>query len=88
MSLIKVEAIIQPERLDQVKSALEEKGFASMTVSNVAGRGEMKGIKLRFSHHKSVGLLPKVKIELIVCDDEVDFLMRKVRISKRARRYW
>jgi len=84
MSLIKVEAIIQPERLDQVKSALEEKGFASMTVSNVAGRGEMKGIKLRFSHPKNVGLLPKVKIELIVCDDEVDFLIDVISAALRT----
>jgi len=56
-----------------------------MTVSNVAVRGEMKSIKLRFRPHpKNVGLLPKVKIELIVCDDEVDFLIDVISAALRT----
>jgi len=44
----KIEAIIRPERLEQVKLALEERGFIAMTVTEVLGRGEQKGIKLQY----------------------------------------
>jgi nitrogen regulatory protein P-II 1 len=40
----KIEAIIRPEKLDNVKLALEEKGFIGLTVSEVKGRGRQKGI--------------------------------------------
>ena len=46
--LKKIEAIIRPEQLDVVKKALAEKGFVAMTVSEVLGRGEQKGIKLQY----------------------------------------
>ena len=44
----KIEAIIKPERLEVVKKALVDKGFVAMTVSEVLGRGEQKGIKLQY----------------------------------------
>ena len=77
--MMKVETIIRPERLDRVKNALEEKGFVSMTVSEVTGRGEQKGIKLQFrGKDMEVDLLSKVKIELIVEDQDVDFLIETI----------
>ena len=44
----KIEAIIQEERLNEVKNALEEKGFVGLTISHVSGRGQQKGISLQW----------------------------------------
>jgi len=83
--MMKVEAVIRPERLDQVKKALEEKGYVGMTVSEVTGRGEQKGIKLQFrGRTMDVDLLPKVKIELIVKDDLVDDLVEAISTAART----
>jgi nitrogen regulatory protein P-II 1 len=85
--MMKVEAIIRPERLDQVKKALEEKGFVGMTVSEVTGRGEQKGIKLQFrGRTMDVDLLPKVRIELIVKDEVVDDLIETISTAARTGR--
>ena len=69
----KVEAIIREERLTPVKAALEEKSYWGMTVSEVSGRGHQRGIALqgRAGEYR-VDLLPKIKIELVVFDDDVD----------------
>jgi nitrogen regulatory protein P-II 1 len=83
--MMKVEAVIRPERLDQVKKALEEKGFVGMTVSEVTGRGEQKGIKLQFrGRTMDVDLLPKVRIELIVRDEVVDDLIETISAAART----
>ncbi len=82
---MKVEGVIRPERLDQVKKALEEKGFVGMTVSEVTGRGEQKGIKLQFrGRTMDVDLLPKVRIELIVKDEVVDELIETISAAART----
>jgi len=83
--MMKVEAVIRPERLDQVKKALEEKGFVGMTVSEVTGRGEQKGIKLQFrGRTMDVDLLPKVRIELIVKDEVIDDLIETITAAART----
>jgi nitrogen regulatory protein P-II 1 len=82
---MRVEAIIQPERLERLLAALEEKGFVSMTVSDVVGRGEQRGIKLRYNGRADSGkLLSKVRIELVVCDYEVDFLIETIAEAVRT----
>jgi len=84
----KVEAIIRPERLEQVKRALEEKGFVAMTVSEVKGRGEQKGITLQFrGRTMDIDLLPKVKIEMVVKDDVVDAVVDTIVKAARTGRY-
>ncbi|MFA6173454.1 MAG: P-II family nitrogen regulator [Kiritimatiellales bacterium] len=60
-------AIIQPDRLDPVLDALEEKEIHLVTVSNVMGRGRQKGIAAVYRSHKEAGsLLKKVKLEIVV----------------------
>ena len=82
---MKVEAIIPPERLERLLAALEEKGFVSMTVSEVIGRGEQRGIQLWYHRRtENVDLLSKVRIELIVCDYEVDFLIETITEAVRT----
>jgi len=83
----KVEAIIREERLDAVKKALEEKSYFGMTVSEVSGRGKQKGIPLQWRVGEyRVDLLPKLKIELVVLDDDVstviDAIVSKARTGE------
>jgi nitrogen regulatory protein P-II 1 len=69
----KVEAIIREEKLDAVKNALEKRGYFGMTVSEVSGRGKQKGLTLQWRVGEyRVDLLPKLKIELVVQDDDVE----------------
>ena len=68
----KIEAIIREEKLDAVKEALENYGYLGMTVSEVSGRGRQGGLMLqwRVGEYK-VEFLPKVKIEVVVLDEDV-----------------
>jgi nitrogen regulatory protein P-II 1 len=68
----KIEAIIREEKLDAVKKALEENSYYGMTVSEVSGRGKQMGIALqRRAGEYRVDLLPKLKIELVVLEEDV-----------------
>lgn len=85
MKLIK--AIIKPERFEIVKKALEDKGVTGMTVSEVQGRGEQKGITLEYRGKPMVvDMLPKIQIELIVRDNETDDLVATIIGSARSGR--
>jgi nitrogen regulatory protein P-II 1 len=80
-----VKAIIKPERFEFVKKALEEKGFVGMTVVEVKGRGEQKGITLQYRGRKmTVDLLPKVQIEIAVRDSDLDLLVSTITESART----
>ena len=80
-----VKAIIRPERLEMVKKALEENGFAGMTITEVMGRGEQKGIALEYRGGRMmVDLLPKVQVEIIVPYEKVDLLVRTITESCRT----
>jgi len=69
----KVEAIIRIERLDIVKGILSENGFLSLTITEVKGRGVQGGITERYRGTEYVvDLLPKVKIETVVDDKDVE----------------
>ncbi len=88
MDLKKIEAIIRPERLEQVKKALEEHGFIAMTVSEVLGRGEQKGIKLQYrGGTMEVDLLPKLKLEIFLADKDVDTAMEVICSSARTGKF-
>jgi len=88
IEMMKIEAIIRPERQEQVKKALEEKGFVAMTMSEVLGRGEQKGIKLQYRGGTlDVDLLPKLKIEMIVGDDEAETVMKTICDAARTGKF-
>ena len=72
----KIEAIVREEKFHLIKIALEEKGYISMTVSDVMGRGKQKGISLkwRVGEHR-IEFLPKKKIEMIVDDADVPVII-------------
>ena len=80
-----IQAVIRPEKLDDVKRALEEKGFIAMTITDVKGRGEQKGIILQYRGKKvQVDLLPKVKVEVVVQDGEAEAAIAAIRDSART----
>jgi nitrogen regulatory protein P-II 1 len=67
--MLKIEAIIKPEKLEDVKEALDAKGHSSMTIQDVEGRGRQKGIQLEWRVGTyNVEFLPKIKLE-IVCEE-------------------
>ena len=71
----KIDAIIKPFKLDDVREALAEVGITGMTVTEVKGFGRQKGhTELYRGAEYMVDFLPKVKIEIVVTDDIVDSL--------------
>jgi nitrogen regulatory protein P-II 1 len=80
-----VQAVIRPEKLDVVVKNLEERGFNAVTVIEVKGRGEQKGITLEYRGRKmEVNLLPKVKIETVVRDEDVEAVIGVIRSSAKT----
>jgi nitrogen regulatory protein P-II 1 len=80
-----VKAIIKPERFEFVKKALEDKGFNGMTITDVKGRGEQKGITLEYRGGKyNVDLLPKIQIEIVIRDTDIDNLITTITDSART----
>jgi nitrogen regulatory protein P-II 1 len=80
-----VKAIIKPERFEFVKKALEDKGFIGMTISEVKGRGEQKGIALQYRGGlMTVDLLPKIQLEIVIRDAEVDNLVTTITEAART----
>jgi nitrogen regulatory protein P-II 1 len=80
-----VQAIIKPERLDSVKKALEDKGFIALSIIEIKGRGEQKGITLEYRGKKvEVDTLPKVKLEIVVKDEDVNPIISIIRSAART----
>ena len=80
-----VQAIIRPERFEDVKRSLEDKGFIAMSITEMRGRGEQKGIRLsQRGRTVEVDVLPKVKLELVVEDEHVEPIVSIIRGSART----
>lgn len=75
----RIEAIIRPEKLEELRETLDEKGFSGMTVTEVKGRGTQKGVVLewRVGEYK-VEFLPKVRLEMVVLDKDVDEVVKSI----------
>jgi nitrogen regulatory protein P-II 1 len=81
----KIEAIIKPFKLEEVKDALGEIGIEGMTVSEVKGCGRQKGhTEIYRGSEYSVDLLPKVKIEIVVPDNRANDAIAAVIHSART----
>jgi len=81
----KIEAIIREEKLDAVRKAIDEIGYFGMTVTEVSGRGKQGGITLQWrvgEYH--VDFLPKVKIEVVVLDDDVSKILNLITANART----
>ena len=81
----KLEAIIQPFKLDEVKEALKAIGIDGMTISEVRGHGRQKGHKEVYRGQEyNVDLLPKVKLEMVVMDDRSEEVIRTIVAAART----
>lgn len=75
----KIEAIIKPFKLDDVKEALSEVNIQGMTISEVKGHGRQKGhTEIYRGAEYVVDFIPKVKIEVVVTDDVLDTVIEKI----------
>ena len=81
----KIEAVIKPFKLEDVKDALAEIGITGMTVSEVKGYGRQKGhSELYRGAEYVVDFLPKIKMEMVVDDDQVDQVVDTVVEAART----
>jgi len=83
--MMKIEAIIKPERFDFVKKALEEEKIYGMTVTDVKGRGDQKGIVLEYRGGKiEVDLIPKCKLEIVAKDADTERITNIIMNAART----
>ena len=83
----KIEAIIQPFKLDDVKEALIAIGVDGMTVSEVRGHGRQKGHKEVYRGQEyQVDLVPKIKLEMVISADRAEAVIKAVIDSARTGR--
>ena len=81
----KIEAIIQPFKIDDVKDALIAIGIDGMTISEVRGHGRQKGHKEVYRGQEyNVDLLPKVKVEMVVASDRADDVLKALADAART----
>jgi nitrogen regulatory protein P-II 1 len=85
INMKKIEAILKPFKLEEVKDALAEVGIEGMTVSEVKGFGRQKGhTEIYRGSEYNMDFLPKIKIELVVPDDRADNAIAAVVHSART----
>ncbi len=83
--MIKVEAIIRPQKLDDVKAALDEIGIAGITVTEVHGSGRQKGYTQTYRGAEyTINLLQKVKIEVVVPESELEQVVQAIQDAART----
>ena len=83
----KIEAIIKPFKLDEVKEALQDLGVQGMTVLEAKGYGRQKGhTELYRGAEYVVDFLPKIKIEVVVADDQLDAALEAITGAARTGR--
>jgi nitrogen regulatory protein P-II 1 len=81
----KIEAIIQPFKLDDVKEALKDIGIDGLTISEVRGHGRQKGHKEVYRGQEyQVDLLPKIKVETVVPDERASEVIEKLMAAART----
>ena len=85
--MVKIEAILQPSKLDAVKEALLEAGIEGMTILEARGHGRQKGhTEFYRGNEYTVDLLPKIKIEMFVKDDLKDKAVEAILATARTGR--
>jgi nitrogen regulatory protein P-II 1 len=83
----KIEAIIQPHKLDEVKEALKSIGVDGITITEVRGHGRQKGHREVYRGMEyEVDFLPKIKVETIVPDDRLEEIARTISSTARTGR--
>ena len=75
----KIEVIIRPEKLEAVRSALENVGYTGLMITEIEGHGKQRGGVQQWRGEKyKVDFLPKIKIEIVVKDDKVESIIKTI----------
>ena len=75
----KIEAIIRPEKLDDVRLALERSGYPGITITEVEGHGLQKGVVQQWRGEEyRVDILPKVKVEIVAGNEETETIIQAI----------
>ena len=75
----KIEAIVRPEKMDDIRAALEKAGYPGVTVTEVEGHGKQKGVTQQWRGESyTVNLLPKVKLEIVVHESDVEKIVQAI----------
>jgi len=83
--MVKIEAIIRPQRLDEVKTALDDLGITGMTVTEVRGAGKQKGYTQHYRGAEyTVNLIQKLKLEIVTGADMVDSVCNCISDAART----
>lgn len=83
--MIKVEALIRPQKLEEVKAALTEIGIKGMTVTEVRGSGKQKGFTQHYRGAEyTVNLLQKIKLEIVVPDEQAHAVANAIAEAART----
>ena len=83
--MIKVEALIRPQKLEDVKAALSEAGISGMTVTEVRGSGKQKGYTQHYRGAEyAVNLLQKIKLEIVVAEAEAQTVAQTIADAART----
>jgi nitrogen regulatory protein PII len=83
--MTRIEAIIRPQRLDEVKAALDDIGVTGMTVTEVRGAGAQKGYTQHYRGAEyTVNLLQKMKIEIVAADSETESIVAAIVAAART----
>lgn len=81
----KIEAIVRPEKLDAVKSALDKAGIVGLTITEVRGHGVQKGITYQWKASQyTLDLIPKVKLEVVVKDGDASKAVETITAAART----
>jgi nitrogen regulatory protein P-II 1 len=81
----KIEALIKPFKLDEVKDALNDIGIQGMTMSDVKGFGRQKGhVELYRGAEYDVSFIPKVKLEVVVADEQLEKVLNAIQMKAKT----
>jgi nitrogen regulatory protein P-II 1 len=81
----KIEAIVRPEKVEDVRKALEKSGYPGVTITEVEGHGKQKGVTRQWRGESyKVDLLPKAKLEIVVSDKDADRLISAVSAAAKT----
>ena len=81
----RVEAIIRPEKIQDVRNALTKEGYPGLTLTGVEGHGRQRGVTQQWRGESyRVELLEKVKLEIVVADKEADHLVKTIVASAKT----
>src|SRR3989344_6598226 len=76
----KIEAIIRPEKLDEVKKALEAAGYPGISITQIEGHGKQKGVTQQWRGEIfKVDLLPKTKVEIVAADKDQERIISAIQ---------